>query len=324
MARRRFSSRKAVALMIPIVIVAAAVLTWVVDTRVANGDKVPRNVTLAGDSIGGLSQPHLEGHVRDLAESYLETPVEIESGDRTLETTVGELGAEVDQGATVDAALGLDQDPGSWVGRFTDDEVAPVIVTMRNNPVARELNTLEGAARTAPVEPQIRHTEIGFAVVPGEPGNGIPTDAVMDQVIAGAAMGEDPITVNADAEEIPPRFTDEEAQALATEANDLTRNGITINAAGESAHVDAALLGPWITSRPGEDHLQLVLNREQVAEDLPGLIPDVGDPPRAASFTVVNGVPRIVPGAPGTGCCAAGSARQVISALREGLSLIHI
>jgi vancomycin resistance protein YoaR len=324
MARRRFSSRKAVALMIPIVIVAAAVLTWVVDTRVANGDKVPRNVTLAGDSIGGLSEPHLEGHVRDLSESYLETPVEIESGDRTLETTVGDLGAELDQGATVDAALDIDQDPGAWLGRFTDDEVAPVILTMRNNPVARELGTLEGSARTAPVEPLIRHTELGFAVVPGEAGNGIPADEVIDQVLAGAVSGEDPITVSADAEEIAPRFTDEEAEALATEANDLTRDGITINAAGESAHVDAALLGPWITSRPGEDHLQLVLNRQQVAEDLPGLIPDVGDPPRPASFNVVNGVPRIVPGAPGTGCCAAGSARQVISALREGRDSVDL
>ena len=321
---RRSSIRKAVALMIPVVIVAAVVLAWVVDTQVANGDKVPRNVTMAGDAIGGLSEPHLEGHVRDLSESYLETPVEIQSGDRTLETTVGELGAEVDQEATVDAALNVDQAPGEWFGRFLDDEITPVVLTMRNNPVARELGVLEGAERTSPTEPLIEHTELGFAVVPGEAGHGIPADTVMEQVIAGAAAGEDPITVSADAEDIPPRFTDQDAEALATEANDLTRDGITINAAGESAHVDAALLGPWITSRPGEDQLQLVLNREQVAADLPGLIPDVGDPPRAASFTVSNGRPRIVPGAPGTGCCAAGSARQVISALREGRDSVDL
>jgi hypothetical protein len=324
MPRRRFSPRKAVALMIPILIVAAAVLTWVVDTRVANGDKVPRNVTMAGDSIGGLSEPHLEGHVSDLAESYLDTPVEIQSGDRTLETTVGDLGGQLDQEATVEAALDIEQDPSSWAGRLLDDDVAPVVLTMRNNPIARELATLEGSARTTPIEPLIQHSELGFAVVPGEAGHGIPVDVVMDQVLAGAVSGEDPITVDADAVDIPPRFTDADAEALATEANDLTRNGITINAAGESAHVEAALLGPWITSAPGENALRLVLDREQVAEDLPGLLPNVGDPPRAASFTVVNGQPRIVSGAPGTGCCAAGSARQVIAALQQGRDSVDL
>ena len=321
---RRFNARKAVALLIPILIVAAAVLTWVVDTRVANGDKVPRNVTLAGRAIGGLSEPHLTGHVRDLAATYGDTPVEIRSGDRTLETTVADLGAEVDQEATVDAALDLDQSPGAWVGRFTDPEVAPVVVTLRQGPVAQELAALEGSARTAPIEPLIQHTNLGFAVVPGEAGNGIPTTAVIDQVVAGAADGEDPIVVEADAEEIPPRFTDDEAQALAEEANDLTRDGITINAGGESAFVEPAQLGPWITSRPGEEGLRLVLDREQVGEDLPSLLPDVGDPPAAASFTVVNGRPRIVPGQAGTGCCATGSARQVIAALREGRDSVDL
>ena len=186
---RRSSIRKAVALMIPIVIVAAVVLAWVVDTQVANGDKVPRNVTMAGDAIGGLSEPHLVGHVRDLSESYLETPVEIESGDRTLETTVGELGAEVDQEATVQAALDIDQAPGEWFDRFLDAEIAPVVLTMRNNPVARELGVLEGTARTSPVEPLIQHTELGFAVVGGTPGHGISADQVIEQVIAGAAEG---------------------------------------------------------------------------------------------------------------------------------------
>ena len=230
----------------------------------------------------------------------------------------------MDQEATAAAALDIEQDPRAWIDRLFEDEIAPVVVTMRTNPVTRELATLEGSERTNPVEPQIQHTNLGFAVVPGEDGHGVPEEPVIDQVISGAATGEEPITVDADAEEIAPRFTDEDAQALATEANDLTRDGITVNAAGESAHVEAALLGPWITSRPGEQQLQLVLDRQQVAEDLPGLLPEVGDPPAAASFTVVNGTPRIVPGHPGTGCCAAGSARHVIRALRNGRDSVDL
>jgi vancomycin resistance protein YoaR len=314
---RRPSARKAVALMIPLVIVAAAVLTWVVDTRI-HTDLVARNVVLDGRAIGGFGQEDLEARVRHLSSTYPDTPVEIHSGDRTLETTVGELGAEVDQDATVAAALDIGQDPVAWAQRFREDDVAPVIVTLRDNPVSQTLQTLEGSARNSPIEPLIQHSGFGFAVVPGEPGHGIPATAVIDQVMAGAVTGEDPIVVDAESTDIPPRFDDGEAEALAEEANAMTESGITINAGGGSAHVDPETLGPWVTSRPGRNALQLVLDREQVGEDLPGLLPEVGDPPAAASFTVSNGRPRIVSGQAGTGCCAPGSARQVIAALRNG------
>jgi hypothetical protein len=189
---------------------------------------------------------------------------------------------------------------------------------MRQNHVGQALQEIEGSERTSPIEPLIQHSGFGFAVVPGEVGNGIPAPEVMDQVIAGAAAGDDPIVVDADSAEIPPRFTDEEAQALAEEANTLTENGITITAGGESAQVPPETLGPWVTSRAGENHLRLALDREQVGEDLPGLLPNVGQTPQAASFTVAGGRPVIVAGQAGTGCCAPGSAQRVIRALQEG------
>jgi len=320
---RRASLRKAIAIVIPLVLVAVIVLPWVADGRV-HSDKVPRNVQLDGRAIGGFGEADLEARVHNLAGYYGDTPVELRSGDRTLETTVGALGAEVDQEATVDAALGIDQGPVVWAQRLLEDEVAPVVVTMRQNPVSQALQEIEGSERTSPIEPLIQHSGFGFAVVPGVPGNGIPVTDVMEQVIAGAAAGDEPIVVEAESADIPPRFTDEEAEALAVEANTLTENGITITAAGESAEVAAETLGPWVTSRAGENQLRLVLDREQVGEDLPSLLPDVGDPAAAASFNVVNGRPVVVAGQSGTGCCAPGSAQRVIRALQEGQQQVEL
>lgn len=314
---RRVPLRKAIAITIPLVLVAVVALPWVVDGRV-HADKVPRNVELDGQAIGGFDEADLDATVEDVAASYGETPVEIRSGDRNLETTVDQLGGEVDQEATAEAALDIEQGPVAWAQRLLEDEVAPVVLTMRQNHVGQALQEIEGSERTSPIEPLIQHSGFGFAVVPGEVGNGIPAPEVMDQVIAGAAAGDDPIVVDADSAEIPPRFTDEEAQALAEEANTLTENGITITAGGESAQVPPETLGPWVTSRAGENHLRLVLDREQVGEDLPGLLPNVGQTPQAASFTVAGGRPVIVAGQAGTGCCAPGSAQRVIRALQEG------
>ncbi len=314
---RRVSLRKAIAIVIPLVLVAVIVVPWVVDGRV-HSDKVPRNVQLDGRAIGGFDEADLEARVHNLAGYYPDTPVEIRSGDRTLETTVDQLGGEVDQEATVDAALAIEQGPVAWAQRLLEDEVAPVVLTMRTNPAITALQEIEGSARSSPIEPLIQHSGFGFAVVPGEAGHGIPASEVIDEVIAGAAAGEEPIVVDADSAEIPPRFTDEEAEALAEEANTLTEDGITITAGGESAEVAPETLGAWVTSRAGENRLRLVLDREQVGDDLPSLLPNVGETPRAASFNVVGGRPIVVAGRPGTGCCAPGSARRVIRALQEG------
>jgi len=314
---RRRKILKGVAIAIPLVLVAAAVITWVVDTRV-HSDKVARNVTLAGEAVGGFGREDLEARVERLSESYLETPVVITSGDRTFETTVGELGAEVDQEATVEAALAVGQDPASWYQRLLADEVAPVVVTVGQNSVSAALTDLEGSDRVTPIEPTIQHSGFGFVVVPGEAGRGIPAPEVIDQVVAGAAAGEDPVTVSVEVTEIAPRFTDADAEALAVEANDLTRGGITINAGGESAEVSAAQIGPWITARAGENGLRLAIDREAASEDLPGILPNVGEPARAASFNVVGGRPVVVAGRSGTGCCAPGSANRLIQALRNG------
>ena len=320
---RRVSPRKAIALLIPLVLVAVVVLPWVVDGRV-HEDQVPRNVLLDNRAIGGFGEADLEARVHNLSGYYLDTPVEIRSGDRTLETTVGDLGAEVDQEATVAAALEIDQGPAAWARRLIEDEVAPVVLTMRTGVTSATLQDLEGSARTSPIEPLIQHTGFGFAVVPGEAGQGIPAGEVIDQVTAGAAEGEEPIVVEAESAEIPPRFDDSEGRALAEEANTLTENGITIAAGGESAEVTPETLGPWVTSRAGENRLRLVLDREQVGEDLPSLLPDVGDAPAAASFNVVNGRPVVVAGRPGTGCCAPGSAQHVIAALQEGQTSVEL
>src|SRR5262245_55065996 len=100
--------RKAVALVIPLLIVAALVLPWVVDTR-GQVDQVPRNVVLDGRAIGGFGEDDLASRVHNLAGYYGETPVEVRAGDETYETTVGELGAEVDEAATIEAALDIGQ-----------------------------------------------------------------------------------------------------------------------------------------------------------------------------------------------------------------------
>src|SRR5690606_38207777 len=88
-------------LLAPVVLVVAVVVAWAVDTS----SGVLRNVRLAGVDIGGLSEAELAPRLRELAEEFGATPVEIVVGDRSYGSTASVLGLMVDQDRTADAAL---------------------------------------------------------------------------------------------------------------------------------------------------------------------------------------------------------------------------
>ena len=102
------------AIVVPVVLLGAAVAAWAVDTK--DDTRVVRTVTLAGVDVGTMSEAELTDTVAGLAEEYQDTEVTVEVGDRTIEATVGELGAKVDQEATVAAVMDIGR-AGSMVAR---------------------------------------------------------------------------------------------------------------------------------------------------------------------------------------------------------------
>ncbi|MEL7209875.1 MAG: VanW family protein, partial [Actinomycetota bacterium] len=281
--------------------------------------------------MGGLGEDDLRAAVTQVADGYGETAVVIELPDRTIETTVAELGGEVDVDATVDQVMDARRDqsvvtrPFAWFGSlFSDDELG-VELDLADATLREKVAELEGDTRIAPTEPVITFTQFGYIPSEGIDGTGIDPVTVEEQVVDAAGDGAvGSITVQTEPKAIPPRFTDDEAQALADEATALVQSGIQVSAEGAVTDVPTEILGPWITSRPGEEELELFVVREKITEDLPGLLGNVGQAPVDAGFTVENGVPVVIPSQPGTGCCAEGSGQQVLDALEAGESSVEL
>ena len=323
--RRRRRIVLVLAVVIPVVILAAGVGAWALDTK--DDGRVVRNVTLAGQDVGTLTEARLTDEVADLAEAYQDTTVVVDVGDRTIETTVGDVGAKVDEEATVAAALAIGRGgsmatrPVDWAQSFLETQVAPVV--FKANPVRVEeaLVTLQGEERTAPVEPGIELVEGRYQLVAGLDGQGIDPTDILDQLnqegVDSTGPGDD-LTLTVENKTIPPRFPDPDAEALAAEANDMTDEPLQINAGGESASASTAQLQNWITSKVGPERLKLEIDKERIKTDLPIILPAFGEAPVDAGFTVGAFGPEVIPGQPGTGCCANGSAGAVVATLRNG------
>jgi vancomycin resistance protein YoaR len=327
-ARRRVA---VIAVAVPILLLVSAVAVWAVDTRA--DDHVVRNVRLAGRPVGGLSEAALERKVERIAAQYEAMPVEIEVGDRTLETTVGDLGARVDQEATVASAMDIGR-AESWPGRpvayyqrMFDEEIAPVHFASEPNTVEETLVTLQGEDRVAPVEPSIEVAEGTYRAVPGENGQGIAPEDILDELnrVGQTTTGrEDALVLRVENREIPPRFPDEDAEELAVQANEITDEPLTVTAGGQSVDVAPEQLKTWITSKAGAARLKLTVDQELIETDLPELLPDFGEPPVNASFTVGAFGPEVVPGRNGTGCCAPNSGQRVADTLIAGETQVQL
>jgi vancomycin resistance protein YoaR len=152
--------------------------------------------------------------------------------------------------------------------------------------------------------------------VEGKPGKGINPAEVIRRLPEAARHGV-PITVRVHRGEVPPRFSKADAQALADDAESLTASALAVKAGSQSATVSAKTLRSWLRAKAGDRALELAVDPDKATADLGSLMPNAGTAPVETRFTVVNDVPQIVPGSPGTGCCGPSAADLVLQALSD-------
>lgn len=309
---------------VPIVALVLLIGGWAVDTAALSG-QVMRNVEVAGRSVGGLGETSLPEVMADVNDELAARPVVVTSGDKTYETTAGLLGLTVDAEATADAALDAGRDdslltrPLTWLSSFFSPRDVDVQYAVKESQVVAKMLELQGPELLAPHDPTIQLGDQGWVAVPGTPGQGVDTDE-----IAAALPGEADATPTGTIEvetslvDVAPRFSDEDAQALADRANTITANGITLAAGESSKQVSAEQLRTWIAPSTAEGELELVILPDVVNAALPELFSDVSAEPVDASFDLQNGTPVVVPSQQGITCCGPTSPDLVFQALDAG------
>ncbi|HEX6567781.1 MAG TPA: VanW family protein, partial [Acidimicrobiales bacterium] len=309
---------------VPLVALALLVGGWAVDTAALSG-QVMRNVEIAGRPVGGLGEASLPDVMDDVNAEVAARQVVVTSGDKTYETTAGEIGLTVDAEATAEAALdagrrdALLTRPFTWLGSFFSPRDVDVRYAVQESQLALKLLELQGPDMVGFKNPTIQLGDQGWVVVPGVAGEGIDTERIAAELPALA--NDDPSgPIEIDAERVPisPQFTDDDAQALADDANAMTADGLTLTADDHSVQVGAEQLRTWIAPTTAEGKLELAIQPKVVTDALPQLFADVSTEPVDASFDLQNGTPVVVPSEQGITCCGDNSADVVWKALRDG------
>jgi len=304
------------------VVVLGAV--WAVDVKV-NGDRVARNVTVAGIDVGDMEPDELAVVVNQIAQSYAESAVLIDSDGGRFEAKAPEFGLAVRQDRTVEAVLGVGHHGFAgtrmfdWARSFVADRTAPVVITLDQRSVARVVATRD-PGRTGPVEPSIAEEGNHMVVVPGKPGRGIPPDRLARALAREAPRGL-PLKVRVERSALPPRFSPEDAAGLTARAESLAAQGLPVSVGSAAAEVPPSAIRKWLRAVPAGDSLGLGVDGDSIAATLGELVPGASTKPVDAGFTVVGGQVAITPGRPGTACCSPQAATIVQSALLNRSSI---
>jgi vancomycin resistance protein YoaR len=309
---------------IPVVAVVLLIGGWAVDTAALSG-QVMRNVDVAGRSVGGLGEASLPEVLDDVNAELAARPVRLVTQDKTYETTAGEIGLAVDTEATAQAALDAGRSdslltrPFTWLRSFFSPREVDLEYTVTQAQVVMKVVELQGADIVGPKEPTIELGAQGWAAVPGTPGEGIDPEQVAAALPEAAAeSGTGTIDVEVERVPIDPRVSDEDAQAVAQQANEMTADGLTLTAGEASRQVPAEQLRTWIGPTTDGGDLELAIRPDVVGPAVAALFQDINAEARDASFELQGGTPVVVPSQQGITCCSEESADLVWSALSEG------
>lgn len=321
--------RKAVLAVVaaPLALIAVLAAAWGIDAFL-HRDTVLRNVQVAGVAVGGDTEAEATSSVRRLATRFAATPVRIDTGEFTLDSTAADLGMTVDVRRTTDAALDARRDdplptrPVRWARSLVTPTEVPVRLSVDSAKLTSALGDLEGQRRTLPVEPSLTGTVDGVTVVPGSNGTELTTNDVVRALPFELDDVGPPIAAKVKRSTVPPSVSDAEAQALADRANGVTDGSIKVTSGSQTFDLAGKDLRPAFTvaldGPAGDQTARLSMDPAKVAEVLSRKSPAAAANPTGVRFTIQGGTPVPVPGKDAQVCCAPQAADVLVGALLEG------
>jgi vancomycin resistance protein YoaR len=298
--------------LVAIVIAAAfgTVGAWVVDARRHSG-RTMGNLTLAGQSIGGLDRAHLLQATDQIADRMEQAIVTIRAGGADVSTSAAELGLDVDAAATAKSAfdVGRTGNPlrllAGWLSSLRADRRAPVRLTVSTSKAFAAVTAADAATGTSPVEPSIGVKDGRVVALGGAPGKGVDPRLVLRALPAAATKASRPNAVRVVTARgtVQPRFSLASAEAVAARVESATAKPLPVVAGATKASVPTASLRAWARALPGASALEPILDPTEAAAGLDKLLPGTGQPVVQTTFTLSDGKPVVVPGKDGTGCC---------------------
>jgi vancomycin resistance protein YoaR len=293
----------------------------------AHHGRVARNVTVGGLDVSGYSPSRLAGALEEVDRRHATTVIVIAVDDgETISTDAGHVGLRVNPAATSANVLAVGRAGSgparwmSWLRGFASTRTADIAVSVDRPVLDAAVAGWSERTQQPMVEARIGIGTRGrfdgrFVGLPGQPGRGLRADGLERDLAAAAGRGA-PVKVTAVRDALQPRFSEADAEEAAARAEVLVAVNLPLVVETTTASLSSAAMRPLVTSRPGRDRLELVVDETKAAEVAAGALRDAGPAPKEPTFNIgADGIPVLVPGARGKVCCSPAAGPAVAAAI---------
>ena len=302
---------------------------WLIDGVLLGGDGVPRGVELAvpdavdvDGSMGGLSADDVSSRVDELAASYSELRVDVTVDDESVPVGFAQLGLNVDAEATKQAVLAVER--GGPIG-WTQGWLSPVTVSPRFNfdrDVARTTLISNAPVGEPPIEPLMVLADDTFELEPGVSGTAFDVDQAVE--ILEENLGGTDLSVKIEPVPLDPTLSDAEVLEFVQIANAITSKPLTVTLEDQEITISPITLRSWLDLETRVGNPSFTINDTDVMNSLRFAFPEAGGGGTDATIDVIDDVPTVVPGVPGTACCDDSSPQRILEAMVAGQSMVNL
>lgn len=268
------------------------------------GDNTPRNASVAGVPIGGLTSDAATATLQAQLGERLTRPLVVTAGETSVTTTAAELGLGFDYAASVaEAGAGRSWNPVHILTVLTGGGDRRPVVTRDDSVLSAAVAALAEKADTEPTDAALTVQVKKVTVVrsEAEPGVTVRQPETADALAAGFVDAD---RIAASTTLADPEITTAEAdEVLAGVGRPALASPITI-ATGDSGSIELtpAMIAAALSFQPSDGTLAAELDAAKLTKAAAKEIKGLGlKKPRDADITIADGKPRIVPSVDGIG-----------------------
>ncbi len=287
--------------------------------------QMPSEASVTGVDISGQSEEDAVATLERELAPRAEEEFRLQADGMEAAVVPADAGLAFDPQATIAGITDFTLDPRVVVEKLFGDRVYdPAIVIDEDafSPVAR---TVAEDFTVDPVDAELGFEDEEIVLSEGESGTVVTEDMIRTTVEEQWLRTADALAVPA--EETEPDITTAEAQAAETEiARPALSGDVVVSAAEEDEEgqpvgdaselvVSPEIIAGTLSFEPHESELRPVLDAEKLRTEVLDANPEVGSEAKDASFEIVDGKPRVVPGESGISVDETELAEAVLPAL---------
>lgn len=280
-------------------------------------DRIPAGTTVAGIDIGGLSAADAVTHLNTELGGIMTAPVPVTAGEAA--TTLDPVGAGLsfDALATIDGLTDFTLAPGRLLSQFGGgSEIDPVTVVDETK-FSAAIEVLAADLAVTATSGTVGFVDGAAVQTAAVDGSALEQEESAAVITAGWLSAVRPLALPTSAVEA--EITQAETDAAFAQAQQVTASSVSVAVADQVADIPVANLAAAATFTATEGVLVLGFDGAKLVQDVVDRTTNLLASSADASFTFVDNVPVIQPGAAGTTLDPAALAAAVQQAALSGV-----